>query len=192
VLATGPNSRVSSVSGTTRNQTVATGHTTWTTQTIGHGPVLPPKTRHFKCTNLPPIKNLSSDRIMTWSLHTLCSFSRSFTSSCQISNRTNILWVAIENPPISLAIWRYFRAIPRILVRTHIWQLEVQRQLELHNLHTDDIMIWSELRYWISVKHGGTAKIELQSRYNPAKNSWFISHPGNQPANTKRFGFLAG
>jgi len=64
VLATGPNSRVGSGSGSTRNRTVATGLTTPKTRPIGNGPVLPPKSRHFNITTLPPIKYLSSDRIV--------------------------------------------------------------------------------------------------------------------------------
>ena len=35
------------------------------TRTVAIGPVLPPKTRQFNLTNLPPIKYLSSDRIVT-------------------------------------------------------------------------------------------------------------------------------
>jgi hypothetical protein len=65
VLPMGANSRAGSVYGSTRNQTVATGLTTQQTQTVGDGPVLPPKTRHFKFTIFAPIKYLSSDRIMT-------------------------------------------------------------------------------------------------------------------------------
>jgi hypothetical protein len=65
VLGTGPNSRVGSESGSTRNRTVATGLTTRKTRPTGNGPVLPPKTRHFNITTLPPIKYLSSDCIMT-------------------------------------------------------------------------------------------------------------------------------
>jgi hypothetical protein len=65
VLAKGPNSRVGSGSGSTRNRTVATGLTTRKTRPTGNGPVLPPKTRHLNITTLPPIKYLSSDRIMT-------------------------------------------------------------------------------------------------------------------------------
>jgi len=65
VLATGPNSRVGSGFGSTRNRTVATGLTTRKTWTVGNGAVLPPKTRHFKSTMFAPMKYLSSDRSMT-------------------------------------------------------------------------------------------------------------------------------
>jgi len=162
-------SRVGSGYNSTRNRTVATGLTTRTTRTIGNGPVLPPKTRHFKFTILPPIKYLSSDCIMTWSVRTLCSFNRSFTSRCHICDRTNIHWVAIENPPISRKITRYFTAIQRILVRSQIWLWEVKERLEMHNVRTDHVMIRSELKYLIGVKGGGTVKVEPRSGYNPVK-----------------------
>jgi len=143
VLATGPNSRVGSGSGSTRNQIVAMGLTTRKTQTVGNGPVLPPKTRHFKFPILAPIKYLSYDRIVIWSVRTLCSFSRSFTSRCQICDWTNIRWVAVENPRISLIISCYFTAILRILVGSQIWKREVKERIILHNLHTDHITIRS-------------------------------------------------
>jgi len=61
----------------------------------------PPKTRHFKSTILAPIKYLSSDRIVTWSVRRLCSFSPSCPSRSQIWDPTSIRWVAIENPHFS-------------------------------------------------------------------------------------------
>ena len=45
---------------------------------------------------LAPIKYLSSDRIMTWWICRLCSFSPSFMSRFQICNPTNIRWIAVE------------------------------------------------------------------------------------------------
>ena len=62
----------------------------------------PHKTQNFNTTTLPPIKYLSSDRIMIWSVCRLCIWSRSFTSRSQICDPTNIRSVAIENPLISL------------------------------------------------------------------------------------------
>jgi len=169
VLPPVPISRVGSGYGSARNGTVATGLTTRKTQTIGNGPVLPSKTRHFKFTILAPIKYLSSDRIMPWSVCTLCSFSRSFTSRCQVCDQPNIRWVAIENPPISRKIPRYFTAIQRILVRSQIWQREVKERLEMLNLRTDHVMIQSELKYFIGAKGEGTIKVEPRSGYNPVK-----------------------
>jgi len=60
------------------------------TRTVAIGPVLPPKTRHFNITTLPPIKYLSSDRIVTSSVCRLCSSSRPFSSRFQICDPTNI------------------------------------------------------------------------------------------------------
>jgi hypothetical protein len=104
VLATALNCQVGSRSGSTRNWTVAMVLSARNTRTVGNGVVLPPKTRHLKFTILAPIQYLSSDRITTWLIRRLCSFSRSFTSGFQICDRTSIRWVAIENPPISLKI----------------------------------------------------------------------------------------
>ena len=158
VLATGPNSWVSLGSSSTANRTVLTSLSTPITWTIGNGPVLPPKTRHFKFTILAPIKYLSSDCTMTWSVRTLCSFSHSFTSRCQICNWTNIRWVAIEKPQISRKIWCYFTVIQQILVWLQIWKREVEERLKLHNLYIDHVMIWWDLRYLIGAKVAGTVK----------------------------------
>ena len=106
--------------------------------------------------SLPPIKYLSSDCIVTWSVHRLCSFSPSFPSRSQICDLTSIRWVAIENPHFSADISPYFTAIQRILAQSQIWQLEVKEGLKLHNLCTDHVTIQSELRYLIGGKVAGT------------------------------------
>jgi len=138
------------------------------------------------------VKYSSSDRIITWSVRRLCSFSCSFTSCCQISDRTNIRWVAIENPPISRKISRYFTAIQWILVRSQIGQRDVKEKLKLHNLHTDHVMIRSELKYLIGAKVGGTVKWNRSPGTTRPQNHGFISGPDNNPAKTKRVGFFAG
>jgi len=176
VLVTGPDCRVGLGSSSTRNWTMAMGLTTQTTQTVGNGTVLPPKTHHFKFTIVAPTKYFSSDCTMTWSVRTLCSFRRTFTSRCQICNRTNICWVAIENPRMSLRIWCYFTAIQRILIRSQIWKREVEECVKLHNLHIHHVMICWDLRYLIRAKVAETLK-------------WNCG-PGNNPSKTKRFGFL--
>jgi len=142
VLATGPNSRLGSGSGSNPEQDRCNG--------------FPPKTRHLKCTILAPIKYLSSDRIVTWSVRRLCSFSPSFPSHSQICDLTSIPWVAIENPHFSAEISPYFPAIQRILAQSQIWQREVKEGLKLHNLRTDHVTIPSELRYLIGGKVAGT------------------------------------
>jgi len=110
------------------------------------------KTRHFNLTIWAPIMYLSSDRIMTWLICRLYSFSPSFTSSFQICDLTNIRWVAIENPWISLNISCYSTAIPRILVGSQIWKRDVKEGLKLHNLRIHHDMIRSELKYLIGGK----------------------------------------
>ena len=168
--AAGPNSRVGSSSGSTRNQTVATGLTTRNTRPIGNGPVSQPKTWHFNIKTLPPIKYLSSDRIMTWSVRRFYISSRSFTSRSQICDLTNILWVAIENPRISLEICTVFWATRWISVGSQIGKQEVKERPELHNLRTDHVPIRWELKYLIGGKGVGTVKLEPRSSSNPAYN----------------------
>jgi len=189
LLATGPNCRVGSGSDSTWNRTVATGLTTRKTRTFGNGLVLPPKTRHFKITILTPIKYLSSDCTMTWSVCTLCSFSRSFTSRCQIWDRTNIRWVTIENPRISHNILCYFTAIQWILVRSQIWKREVKERLKLHNLCIHHVMIRWDLRYLIGVKIAGTVRWNHSLGTTRPKNCGFISGPGNNSARTNQVRF---
>ena len=141
VSTTGPNSRVGSGSGSTRNQTVSMTHTTRKTRPIGNGPVLPPNTQHFNNTTLPSINYLSSDRIMTWSVRRLCSSSRSFTSRSQRCEPTNIRWVAIQNLLISRTICCVSTATHRISVGSQNGKWEVKERPELHNLHTDHVTI---------------------------------------------------
>jgi len=110
------------------------------------------KTRHFNLTIWAPIQYFSSDCIMTWSIRRLLSFSPSYTSQFQICNWTNIRWVPIENPRISLKIWCYSTAIQRILVGLQIWKRDMNEGLKLHNLHIHHVMIRSELKYLIGAK----------------------------------------
>jgi len=151
-----PNSRVGSGSGSNPEPNCCNWSYHLKTWTVAIGLVLPPKTWHFNITSLAPIKYLSSDRIMTRSICKLCSFMRSFTSSFQICDWTNICWVAIENLRISIAIWCYFPAILQILVRSQIWTREVKEHVKLHNLHIDHVMIQAELKYLIGAKGVGT------------------------------------
>jgi len=172
------NSRVGSGFGSTWNRTVATGLTTRKTRTVGNGAVLPPKTQHVKSTVFAPIKYLSSDRIMTWSLRKLSSFSPSFASRIQMCDLTNIRGGAIENPRNSLKNRLYFTATQRISVRSQTWMREVKEGLKLHNLRTDHVTIRSELIYLFGVRVRGTVQ--------------WICGPGNKPAKTQRVGLLGG
>jgi len=142
VLATGPNSRFGSGSGSNPEPDRCNG--------------FPPNTRHFKSTILAPIKYLSSNRIVTWSVNRLCSFSPWFHSRSQICDPTSIRWGAIENPHFSADISPYFTANQRILAQSQIWQPEVKEGITLHNLRTDHVTIRSELRYLIGGKVAGT------------------------------------
>ena len=147
---------------------VATGLTTWKTRPIRNEPVLPPKSRHFNSTTLPPIKYLSSDRIMTWSVYRLCSSSRCFTCRSQICDPTSIPWVAIQNPQISLTICPFLTATLRISVTSQIRKGEVNERPELRNQCTDHVALRWELKYLILFKSVETVTFELQSSSNPA------------------------
>jgi len=156
VLATVPSSRDGSGSGSDPEPNRCNGSYHTKTQTVAIGPVLPPTIRHFNFTSLAPIQYLSSDCIMTRSICKLCRFMRSFTSHFQIWDLTNISWVVIENPRITLEMWRYFTTILRILVGSQIEKREVNERINLHNLHIHHVTIRSELIYLFGTKVVGT------------------------------------
>jgi len=96
VLATDPNSRCSSGSGSTLTKIIAISFTTLKTRTVAVGPVLPTNTRHINLATLAPIKYLGFDHIVTWSICRLSCCDPSFTSCCGICNQPNIRWVVIK------------------------------------------------------------------------------------------------
>jgi len=159
---------------------------------LAFGPVSTSKPSLCKPRYLAANKYLSSDRIVTWSVRRLCSSRRSFTSRFQICDPTNIRWVAIENPLISLKMCLHFTATQRLSVGSQIWKQEVKERLLLHNLRTDHILIWSELKYLIGAKVAGTIKWNRGLGTTRPNTCWFMSGPGNNPAKTKQFMFLAG
>jgi len=175
LLATVPNGWVGSGSGSEPEPNHCNGSYHTITRTIAIGPVLLPNTRHFNITRLAPIDYLSSDRIVTWLLCKLCRFTRSFASCFQISNPTNIRWVAIENPRFSLHIWPYFTAIQRMLVWLQIWKRKVKERIKLHNLHIDHVTIQSELRYLIG------AKVEPEVERTEKSNHSAVPPPPKNP-----------
>jgi hypothetical protein len=101
---------------------------------------------------LTPIKWLSSDCIVTWSVRRLCSICPSFTSRCQIWDWSIIRWIAVTEGNISAEKCGFSIATQRILVRSQMWEREVKEGLKQQNLHTDHVMIRSELRYLIGAK----------------------------------------
>jgi hypothetical protein len=137
---------------------------------------LQPKTRYFNLTTWAPIKYLSCDHIVTWSIRRLSSFIRSFTSRIQIRDPTITRWVTIKNPRISRIIWCYVIVTQRILVQSQIWMQEVKQGVNLDNLRINHVAIRSELRYLIGARVGGTVK--------------WTHGPGNSPALVSRFGLL--
>jgi hypothetical protein len=142
VFATGPNSPFGSGSGSDPEPDRCNG--------------LLSNTRHFKSTLLRPIKYLSSDSILTWTVCRLCCFSHSFGSCSHICDWNNICWVDIENPLFFAEISLSFTAIQRILVQSQIWQWEVEEGLTRHNMHIYHIVIRSEPKYLIVGKVAGT------------------------------------
>jgi hypothetical protein len=151
---------------------------------LAFGPVSTSKPSLCKPRCFAPIKYLSSDRIMTWGILRLCSFSRSFTCRFQIWDPTNICWVAVENPRIFVSIYAYFTANQRISVGSQFRNWEVKDRLKLHNLRIHHVMIRSELKYLIGAKNVGTAKWTRGLVPTRPKNPWFRFGPGNKPAKT--------
>ena len=160
VFTTVPTRKNSSGLGLGSEQNRCNGFYHTKTPTVAIGPVLPPTTRHFNLTTLTPIKYLSSDRIVTWSVHRLCSFTSSFSSRVQICDPTNIRGVAIENPRISLRFGPFFTATQRISVGSQIWMPRVKELIILHNLRTDHVAVCSELTNLIGAKAVGTVNLE--------------------------------
>ena len=152
VLATVPNSQFGSRSGSSpeRDNCNMFHHTK--IRTIAIWTILPPISQHVNFTTLDPMKYLSSDHIMTWSICKLCSIGRSFTYRCQIYDRTNIHRAAIKNPQLTNQIWHYFAVIQEILVTSQIWMREVEELLKLHTQHIDHVTIQSE---WSRFLHPG-------------------------------------
>jgi len=162
------------------------------TRTIWNGPVLLPKTQHFKFTILAAIKYLSSDHIATWSLRRLCSFCRSLTSRIQICDRTGICWVTTENPRISLEICPHFTTTQRISLGSQISMLDVKERVKLHNLRIHHVMIQSELRCLIRAKVAGTVGWIQGPASTRPKHCGFMSGAGNKPTKTKCSGLVGG
>jgi len=88
-----PNSRVSSCSSSDQAPNCCNGSYHMNTRTIAIGSVFPTEISHFNMTSLSPITFWNSDRIMTRSICTLCSFMRSFTSRFQIGDPTDICFM---------------------------------------------------------------------------------------------------
>jgi len=153
------------------------------TWTVAIGPVLPPNTRHFYFTSLAPMKYLSSDRIVTWSVHRFCSFTSSFAYRFQICDPTNIRGVPIENPQIPLRIGPFFTATQRISVGLQMWMLQVKELIILHNLRTNHVTVRSELTYLIGVKAVRTINLE-SNRTEPQVNTRTAGRLPGPVANT--------
>jgi len=128
------------------------------------------KTRHFDIITLPAIEYLSSDRIMTQSVCRLCISNRPFPSRSQICDLTNIRWVAIENPLMSLKICPFFTATQRISVGSQIEKQEGKERPALHTLGTHHVTIQWGLKYIIGGNGVGTVRVEPRSSSNPAEN----------------------
>ena len=173
VLATVPNCWVGSRSSSDPEPNCCYGSYETKTRTVAIGPVPPPNTRHSNITSLAPIKYMSSDRIVTWSIRKLCVSMHSFTSCFEICDLPNIRWVGIDNPGFAHHIWPYFTVIQLILVVSQSWKQAVKDRIQLHNLHMDHMMIRSELRYLIGLRltqSGRNRKTEPRCCSMPAKN----------------------
>jgi len=152
VLPMVPNSQFRSRSGSDLEPDGFNGSYHTKTCTVEFGPLLLPKTRPFNLTTFSPMKYLSSDQIVTWSIGKLNRIRRSFTSHIQICVPSNFCWVTIEYLWISHEIWFHFTAIQPILVAAQIWMREVTELLTPHNLWIDHVMIRSQLKNSFATK----------------------------------------
>jgi len=96
VIATGANSQSASGSGFHPKLHSYNGFYHTKTLTVVFGLGLPPNTWHINITTLATIYNLSSDHIVTWSVHWLCIINRPFTFQFQNCDPTYIRCVTIE------------------------------------------------------------------------------------------------
>jgi len=79
---------------------------------------------------------------------------------------------------ISLEIYPYLRATQLISVWSQIWMLEEKELVKLHHLRIHQVMIRSELKYFIAAKAIGTVKLVPRSGSNPAKHPQFYVRSG--------------
>jgi hypothetical protein len=120
----------------------------WFFDHVGPGPrvhILVPAT-------LAPIKYISCDQIMTWSICKLYTINRSYTSLLQIGDPANSRWVGLKKHTIFTEIRRFLIVTKQIVVESPIWTQQVQEQLVLHNLHIEHVTIQSEFIYLIASK----------------------------------------
>jgi len=100
-----------------------------------------------------PMKYLRSQSVMKWSVCRLCSLSCLSTSWLQISDRTNIRWIAKKYRDILLFIRQLLIATQRLLVRSQIWQCELNERPMLHSIRTDHVIIRLEFKCLIVAKN---------------------------------------
>jgi hypothetical protein len=116
---------------------------------VGTGPRF-----HFTVlTTLAPIKYLSSDRIVTWSIREMCRLMPYFISRSQICDRISMHRVAVKLSPKSRQNDRVFIPTPWQLVRLQIGEQEMKEGMKLHISRIDYVTIWSELKYLIGVRN---------------------------------------
>jgi hypothetical protein len=65
-------------------------------------------------------------------------------------------------------------------------------RLKLHNLHTDHIVIRSELKYLIGAKVARKIIWQCGPASTWASNGWFMSGSGNNPNKTEWVGLFGG
>jgi len=162
------------------------------TWTIGIRSVLAPKTRHCNLRTFDPIKYLSSDRIVTWSIRRLCWISRSSTCRGQICDPTIIRTVTIQNPWMLPNMVCFFNATQRLLVGSRNWMWEVKVRLIVYNLQIDHITIWSQLMFFIGAKVAATIIWKHGPGTTWPKIGGFMSRLGNNPALVTRIRLFGG
>jgi len=149
-------------------------------KTVANWPVLPPKTWPLILISITPMKYLSSDCNMTWSVSSLYSSSSCLIRQSRIRHQTNIGCGLIENPSIAIEICPSFTATQGVSGGCQIWKWEMTKRIVLFNLHTYHVNIWLEMKYLIAAKCVRMVKLGLQSGYNPAEKPCVNVEPWSQ------------
>lgn len=75
--------------------------------------------------------------------------------------------------------WRSFTATQRIVVRSQIWERQVKERLKLHFLSIYDIVLWSQLKYFIGAKVQISEYDELLYNIPAQKTAGFCPVPAS-------------
>ena len=112
-----------------------------------------PRFHFLVATTLAPIKYLNCQCIARSSIREMCWLIPCFISHSQISDRSNIHWVALKLRQISRWNDTVFIATQQLLVQLQIGEWEMKEGIKLHISCIDYVTIRSELQYLIGARN---------------------------------------